>query len=382
MAEARLAQSASPDRPTVLLAHPQAERLRAVAAALAREYRVDSVADGGVAFERLAAGRCRLALVAMALPGMSGLEALRRLAALGLQQPPQVLAVGARDDVRLRVVATHDFAQAVQELPCPDGVLLRRLWLLADREVEGDWSRLPPLPKALVRSTRMLLGRAGAAVTGGGELSSDQVRAAGRQLVEALCARLMDGVLGALGRHHDYTFAHSLRVATHLATFALATGMRREDAEVLAQAGLLHDIGKAAVPVGILDKPGPLDTGEWHLVQRHPAIAADVLQRSPALPAHLVRIAERHHERLDGSGYPQGLRGAQIDEPSLLCAIADVHTALTDRRAYRSPLDEAAAFARMREMAGAQLEPALLARYEAVMLDQQPRSRRDPGGSP
>ena len=124
--------------------------------------------------------------------------------------------------------------------------------------------------------------------------------------------------------------------------------MRRDDAEILAQAGLLHDIGKAAVPVGILDKPGPLDSGEWHLVQRHPLIAADVLQRSPALPAHLVRIAERHHERLDGSGYPQGLSGAQIDEPSLLCAIADVHTALTDRRAYRSPLDEAAAFARMR----------------------------------
>ena len=55
--------------------------------------------------------------------------------------------------------------------------------------------------------------------------------------------------------------------------------MRRDDAEILAQAGLLHDIGKAAVPVGILDKPGPLDSGEWHPVQRHPLIAADVLQR-------------------------------------------------------------------------------------------------------
>jgi putative nucleotidyltransferase with HDIG domain len=316
----------------------------------------------------------------MALPGLSGLEALRRLAGVGLQRPPMVLAVGARDDVRLKVIATHDLADAIQEVPCADGVLLRQLWRLVDREVEQHWLRLPPLPKALVRSTRSLFGLAGTAVTGGGELPADSARLAGQQLVEALCARLMGDVLGTLRSHHDYTFAHSLRVATHLATFALATGMRRDDAEILAQAGLLHDIGKAAVPVGILDKPGPLDSGEWHLVQRHPLIAADVLLRTPSLPAHLVRIAERHHERLDGSGYPQGLSGAQIDEPSLLCAIADVHTALTDRRAYRSPMGEEAAFARMRELAGAQLEPSLFRRYQSVMLESPPPSDADPRG--
>ena len=108
--------------------------------------------------------------------------------------------------------------------------------------------------------------------------------------------------------HHDYTFAHSFRVASHLATFALATGMRRADAELLAQAGLLHDIGKTAIPVAILDKPGPLDSSEWPEVRRHPQVAAEVLERSQALPAHLIRIALRHHERLDGSGYPHGLR--------------------------------------------------------------------------
>ena len=382
MAEASLADRPPLGRLTVLLAHPRADRLHCVGEALAREYRVEVTEDGGAAFEALACGRCRLAVVAMALPGLSGLEALRRLAALGLQQPPLILAIGARDDVRLKVIATHDLADAIQELPCADGVLLRHIWQLADREIEQRWARLPPLPKALVRSTRSLFGQAGTAVTGGGELAAESVRLAGRQLVEALCARLMGDILGSLQSHHDYTFAHSVRVATHLATFALATGMRRDDAEILAQAGLLHDIGKAAVPVGILDKPGPLDSGEWHLVQRHPLIAADVLQRSPTLPAHLVRIAERHHERLDGSGYPQGLAGAQIDEPSLLCAIADVHTALTDRRAYRSPLDETAAFGRMRELAGPRLEPGMFNRYQAVMLDLRPAPGQDLGERP
>jgi putative nucleotidyltransferase with HDIG domain len=269
-------------------------------------------------------------------------------------------------------VETHELADAAQELPCLDGVLLRQVWRLVDRDVERRWAAFPPLQKTLVRATRGLLDAAGQAVRQGGELGPDPVRLAGRQVVEALCARLLGDVLSSLRTHHDYTFAHSFRVATHLATFALATGMRRDDAELLAQAGLLHDIGKTAIPVGVLDKPGPLDSGEWHLVHRHPVVAADVLQRSAALPAHLIRIAERHHERLDGSGYPHGLTGAEIDEPSLLCAIADVHTALTDRRPYRDPLDEAAAFARMRPLAGPHLEPALFSRYEAVMLDSRP----------
>ncbi len=381
MAEASLADQPPWIRPTVLLAHPQADRLRAVGEALARVYRVEFTEDGGSAYEALACGRCYLALVAMPLPGLSGLEALRRLAALRLQRPPLILAIGPADDVRLKVIATHGLAHATQEWPCPDGVLLRQIWGLVDREVEQRWARLPPLQKSLVRSARSLLGQAGSAITGGGELAAENERVAGRQVVEALCARLMGDILITLQSHHDYTFAHSLRVATHFATFALATGMRRDDAEILAQAGLLHDIGKTAVPVGILDKPGPLDSGEWHVVQRHPLIAADVLQRTAALPAHLIRIAERHHERLDGSGYPQGLSGNQIDEPSLLCAIADVHTALTDRRAYRSPLEEAAAFARMRQLAGPQLEPAMFSRYEAVMLDSRPAPRRDPDGS-
>ena len=369
MADASLGARPALDRRTILLADPRPDRLRPVGTALAREFAVEVAADGGAAFEAAACGRCFLAVVAMSLPALSGLEVLRRLAALRLQQPPLVLALGEADDVRLKVVETHGLAQGMQLFPCPPGVLLRRIWQLIDRDVERRWTRLPPVQRTLVGTTRGLLGQAGSIVRDGGELEAGSVRLAGVQVVEALCARLMGEVLSSLQIHHDYTFAHSFRVATHLATFALATGMRRIDAELLAQAGLLHDIGKTAIPVAILDKPGPLDSSEWPVVQRHPMVAAEALSRSDGLPAHLIRIAAQHHERLDGSGYPNGLAGAEIDEPSLLCAIADVHTALTDRRPYRDPLAKDLAFARMRELAGSQLEPALLRRYEAVMRE-------------
>ena len=168
------------------------------------------------------------------------------------------------DDVRLKVVATHGIAHATQAVPCPHGVLLRRSGGWSTATSSGAGARLPPVQRTLVGTTRGLLGpgrRQSSPAAASSRPSS--ARLAGRQVVEALCARLMGDVLAGLRRHHDYTFAHSFRVATHLATFALATGMRRDDAELLAQAGLLHDIGKTAIPVGILDKPGPLDSGEW-----------------------------------------------------------------------------------------------------------------------
>ena len=369
MADNRCPGHARAGRPIILLADPRPERLRAVGVALAREFAIELAGNGAAAFEALASGRHLLAVVVMDLPALSGLATLRRLAALRLERPPLLLAIGAAEDVRLKVVATHGFADGIQTLPCPDGMLLRRIWQLVDREVEQRWDRLPALQRAVVGATRGLLGEAMGVVRGGGELAAQSAQLAGSQVVDTLCARLMGDVLNSLRAHHDYTFAHSFRVATHLATFALATGMRRADAELLAQAGLLHDIGKTAIPVAILDKPGPLDSSEWPVVQRHPEIAAEVLGRTPTLPGHLIRIALRHHERLDGSGYPHGLAGAEIDEPSLLCAIADVHTALTDRRAYRNPLGDAAAFERMRTLVGRHFEPSLFARYEQVMRD-------------
>ena len=141
-----------------------------------------------------------------------------------LEQRPLVLAVGAADDVRLKVVATHGLADGILAVPCADGILLRRIWQLVDRELEQRWARLPPLQRTVVGSTRGLLHAAGTAVRDGGELASEAARVAGRQIVETLAAQMLGNVLTSLQAHHDYTFAHSFRVAAHLATFAVRHG--------------------------------------------------------------------------------------------------------------------------------------------------------------
>jgi putative nucleotidyltransferase with HDIG domain len=357
-------------RQAVLIAHPTPERLGSIARTLAREYPVDVVREGGLAFEALAGGGYRAAIVSTTLPSLSGLEALRHLADLRLESRPRILAVGAADDLRLNVITSHGLADEVQPVPCPSTVLLHRIWRLLDQELEAEWVGLPDVERRLVRSTRGLMAAAAQAVRVGAPLPAGMAETAGRQLVEALETGRLKSLLRGLRSYHDYTYVHSFRVAAHLAGFALAVGMRPADVEVLAQAGLLHDIGKTAVPVAILDKPGPLDGTEKQSVQAHPQVGAEVLRRTPGLAGQLAAITERHHERLDGSGYPKGLTGAALDDASLLCAIADVHTALTDRRAYRDALDDGDAFTLMRSMAaGRGLEPSLLRAYEEVIRD-------------
>ena len=108
------------------------------------------------------------------------------------------------------------------------------------------------------------------------------------------------------------------------------------------RAGLVHDLGRVAVPAGIWERPGPLRAEEWELVRLHPYHTGRILARSPVL-APLGLIACRHHERVDGSGYPAGVGGSELDTAACLLAAADVFQALGQARPYRAALDPAAA---------------------------------------
>jgi HD-GYP domain-containing protein (c-di-GMP phosphodiesterase class II)/DNA-binding CsgD family transcriptional regulator len=123
---------------------------------------------------------------------------------------------------------------------------------------------------------------------------------------------------------------------------AAAGRLSPADAAAVYRAGLVHDLGRVAVPAGIWERPGPLRAEEWELVRLHPYHTARILARSPAL-APLGLIAGRHHERTDGSGYPAGIRGSELDAAACLLAAADAFHALTEERPHRAALDPAAA---------------------------------------
>lgn len=168
----------------------------------------------------------------------------------------------------------------------------------------------------------------------------------------------------AVQRFDDVTHQHILLVAGLSAAFACTLGLNAQDRHHLAKAALLHDVGKTKIPAAILNRPGRLDPEELSTMRRHAALGHEMLARSDFDPATLT-VVRSHHEMLDGSGYPDGLRGAQIPDLVRLVTICDIYAALIERRPYKSALSESAAMAILEEMGG-RLDPDLLRAFRPV----------------
>ncbi len=151
------------------------------------------------------------------------------------------------------------------------------------------------------------------------------------------------------------TYRHSVGVAQVAVSMAMALGLPSDRVRVVHRAALLHDLGKLSVPNTILDKTGRLSAEEWHTVMEHPRLTQQILARIEPF-AELAEIAGAHHEKLDGSGYPNGLRGNQLGIESRVIAVADIYRALTERRPYRPGMPHAGAMAKLRELVPHQLD--------------------------
>ncbi len=154
----------------------------------------------------------------------------------------------------------------------------------------------------------------------------------------------------------SFTYNHSDRVASLATAIGARLGLPVTEQVRLRHAGLLHDIGKLAVPNRILDKPGGLTADDWSVVRKHPYFSHEILARVPVF-SEFAFDASAHHERLDGSGYFRGLRGEAISTHARILASADVFDALSADRPYRRALPLDQVLAKLRAMAGTQLCP-------------------------
>jgi HD-GYP domain-containing protein (c-di-GMP phosphodiesterase class II) len=166
------------------------------------------------------------------------------------------------------------------------------------------------------------------------------------------------GLANALEAKDVYTRGHSERVATLARRIALAAGLTPGAADTIAQAGLLHDLGKIGIAESVLRKTGPLSDEEWAVMRRHPVVGAQIVAPLEFFADGAV-IVRHHHERHDGSGYPDGLRGAQIPLGARIVAVADVYDALTSDRPYRARLARADVVRHLESQAGETLDSRL-----------------------
>lgn len=172
-------------------------------------------------------------------------------------------------------------------------------------------------------------------------------------------------VVRRLGRAAEYrdneTGLHTIRMSRYSALLARSLGWTEDEAELMLHASPMHDIGKIGIPDNILLKPGRLDERERAIMQRHTVIGAEILLDGDCDILNMARIiALSHHEKWDGSGYPNSLKGTEIPQAARIVAVADVFDALTSARPYKSvwPVENAATY--MQEQAGYHFDPEVV----------------------
>lgn len=177
-------------------------------------------------------------------------------------------------------------------------------------------------------------------------------------------------IIQRLGRAAEYkdneTGRHVIRMSHYARIMALKAGVPDDEADLIFNAMPMHDIGKIGIPDRIILKPGPLNDEEWALMRQHPQIGADIIgENTHPLMQYARSIALTHHEKWDGSGYPNGLVGEQIPFVGRLAVLADVYDALTSKRPYKEAWSVEKASQIIHEGAGKHFDPNLMAIFDA-----------------
>ncbi len=182
----------------------------------------------------------------------------------------------------------------------------------------------------------------------------------GRAVDAARCLELVDQVASSVWRnpaamlslarlktHDDYSYMHSVAVCALMVALARQLGMDEAQSREAGMAGLLHDMGKAVMPLAILNKPGKLTEPEFDVMRSHPQRGYELLQGDAGVSEWSLDVCLHHHERIDGSGYPHRLHGDQISRIAKMGAVCDVYDAITSNRPYKAGWDPAESIARM-----------------------------------
>lgn len=187
----------------------------------------------------------------------------------------------------------------------------------------------------------------------------------GRAIQTDGCDLLVEEIVGSIGRNRgallslirlktqdEYTYLHSVAVCTLMVALARTLGLPDHAVHEAGLAGLLHDMGKARIPLEVLNKPGRLTDVEFAMIRKHPEWGHAILKQAPGVPASALDVCWHHHEKVDGSGYPKGLKDGQISLLAKMGAVCDVYDAVTSVRTYKDAWDPGEAVRQMAQWKG------------------------------
>lgn len=336
-----------------------------LASALDTLYRIRSFAHGDQAIARLSACPPGVLLIDERAGPAGGHDLIRQVRRVASLADVPVILTTTRGDGDGRASG----ADAVLVKPYRRSALIREISRLLGQSVERGWDSLPPLQRDALKGTKTLFNRIGANVEHGEPITYMTIAKACRPLVEAVGRNEYRDILAGIRHHDDYSYAHCVGTATGLLLFGHAIGLRTADLVLIAAGGLLHDVGKMSIPHEVLNKPGRLTPDEFEVMKGHVKTSIGILENCPDLCRGIVVIAGQHHERLDGSGYPLGLAGTQLNELARMASIVDIFGALTDRRVYRAPMAPEMALKVMTRKMATKIDQHLLSVFKEILLD-------------
>ena len=342
---------------------------RQVAQALTSFYRVITFANSNEAIAVLRDMPPCAVLVDQTAPPLGGADFVRMLRRENLLSDIPVILTHHADEASVQAEAEECGANAFLSKPYRRSSLIRVISQQINKNVERKWEVLPSLQRKALVSTMDVFNSISDVIEKGDPIAYATVMDACGPLVEAVGMREYKDILNGVRDHDNYSYAHSLGTATLLLLFGHTIGLKEPDLSLLGSGGLLHDVGKMLIPYEVLNKPSSLASGEFEVMKSHVPLTLQYLGKCPDIPKNLVVIAAQHHERLDGSGYPLGLKGPALNELARMAAIVDVFCALSERRVYRPPTDAEHALHIMTEELATKLDQKLLALFREMLLD-------------
>ncbi len=174
--------------------------------------------------------------------------------------------------------------------------------------------------------------------------------------------KVIDGVIATLHEKHPREEEHSKRVSNYMVMLAESFDLSENEVTTFRTAGLLHDIGKIAIDYSLLEQQRALTDAEYHEVKKHPEIGYRILKSAGSF-AEVIEIVLSHHEKLDGTGYPRGLRGEQISFGARCLCVCDAYDAMTARRPYREPLSHKEACEELQKCVTSQFDPVVVEKF-------------------
>ena len=254
------------------------------------------------------------------------------------------------------------------ERPFKRSTFVTALSSSVNSRTEAKWEDIEPTQKAALKNTLSSFNSIADLIQEGEPIPYDDVRDSCSPLIEAVQNNNFKDILSGVSEHDNYTYVHSMRVATFLSLFGNTLGIKGDDLMTLSTGGLLHDVGKMHIPHEVLNKPGKLSDEEFVIMKSHVNCSVEFLNQTSDLPKGVTIVAGQHHEKLDGTGYPHGIEGGKLNELARMASIIDIFSAITDRRVYKDPVPPEQALKIMANMKG-QLDQPLLSVFREMLLD-------------